>query len=151
MRWFFQDFISDSEAESLAQASTGKSYYNGSQKELIFQVFLRIAEKIENLTGTVPGISGPSYLNIEQRDSGHPAHKDTGTSNHMMWCAYGATILVNKPESGGELTYPEHSESVGPDQHYKSLILHTSDEVHQVAPSSGGRKVFIAFFGKGSK
>ena len=85
----------------------------------------------------------PSKISIERRSNGHPWHVDTGSSNHMLWCAYGASILLTDDDRAGYLEYRDGTKIL-PKEHYCSMALHTSDIEHRVEENSS--RVVILFF-----
>ena len=143
MRWMVPNFITEDEADWLRSLRSSSKIIN---REELADIFARIAFTIEDLTDCKLSMEKPSYNRIESRSEGHPVHIDTGTKGHMLWCAYGSTLLFQKSDTGGQLIYPELGESVSPEEHYLSLVFHSSDEPHEVSPSSGDRKVLLCFF-----
>jgi len=88
----------------------------------------------------------PAYCLVEARPRGHVWHTDIGTSNHMTWCKYSASILLTKPEefSGG---YFKTKKNTYKKDHYLNMLLYSSDVEHCVEPSEGNRKTLLMFFG----
>ena len=88
----------------------------------------------------------PRLLLVEARPRGHVWHTDIGTSNHMTWCKYSASILLTKPEefSGG---YFKTKKNTYKKDHYLNMLLYSSDVEHCVEPSEGNRKPLLMFFG----
>ena len=90
-----------------------------------------------------------SYCRIEHKPSGHGWHTDTGDRDHMMWCKFGATMLL--PESthfeGGNLVYRNNNiVEVIKKQKPLDLYVHSSDVEHMVEPHTNGRRsVFLMF------
>ena len=93
-------------------------------------------------------VKDESYWRVEERSGGHQWHKDTGSSNHMMWCEVGISIILKKSASGGDTYYGDNAEGLNAekvDRDLFDLVAHTSDEWHMVEPNSGGRIVFLMF------
>ena len=93
-------------------------------------------------------VKNESYWRVEHRPSGHQWHKDTGSSNGMMWCQVGVSILLEDGISGGETFYGKINNDENPiksDREIYDLVAHTSDEWHMVTPHEGKRVVFLMF------
>jgi hypothetical protein len=84
-----------------------------------------------------------SYWRVESKPQGHGWHIDTGSKKHMLWCRYGASVLLSKPDqfTGGTLTYRDRKE----DKIYRSAYIHSSDVEHMVTPHEGKRTVLLLF------
>ena len=110
-------------------------------KEIVDKIKKIIEEKIS------PDIAiwdEPSRISIERnRSNGHPWHVDTGSSNHMLWCAYGASILLTDDDRAGYLEYRDGTKIL-PKEHYCSMALHSSDVEHRVEQNSS-RIAFLSF------
>ena len=110
------------------------------------QPFAKIIKTIRRDFDVSPNAS--SYINIERRESGHKWHKDTGDSDHMMWCRVGGSIILNEGKGGGDTYYGENIEGlnkVKSERGLYDLVLHTSDEWYMVEPNKGGREVLLIF------
>jgi hypothetical protein len=93
-------------------------------------------------------IKPESYWLLEHRPGGHKWHKDTGTSNHMMWCQVGISVLLKEPETGGDTWYGDDEMGTNAkksDRKVFDLVAHTSDEYHMVDAHKGSRVVFLMF------
>jgi hypothetical protein len=92
----------------------------------------------------------PSYVKVERKSTGHDWHLDTGSENHMPWCAYSAQILLSRPYefAGGGFYF--HGED-GPVDSFCRLLIYDSvpENEHRVLPHSGDRRVLLMFFAHG--
>jgi len=91
-------------------------------------------------------VKDESYFKIEQTsENGHDWHVDTGSSNHMMWCELGGTILLKADYQGGKTYYKEDGKVVEIKRGIGDLCAHRSDVEHKVDPTTGNRQVFLIF------
>ena len=91
-------------------------------------------------------VKDESYFKIEQTGKdGHDWHVDTGSSNHMMWCELGGTILLKADYQGGKTYYKEDSKVIEVERDIGDLCAHSSDVEHKVDPTTGDRQVFLIF------
>lgn len=91
-------------------------------------------------------VKDESYFRIEQTsENGHDWHVDTGSSNHMMWCELGGTILLKANYQGGKTYYKEDGKVVEVERGVGDLCAHSSDVEHKVDPTTGDRQVFLIF------
>jgi hypothetical protein len=80
MRKIYKNFISEEEALSMSKGEVSKVKIIDTKDEFIKKVLNKIKEDFDFT------VNENSYYAIEHRPLGHGWHKDTGTSNHMMWC-----------------------------------------------------------------
>ena len=133
-RFFIPNVITPKEAIFLKENGIKDS------KEIIDKIKKVIEEKIS------PDIAiwdEPSKIRIERSPNGHPWHVDTGSSNHMLWCAYGASILLTDDDRAGYLEYRDGTKIL-PKEHYCSMTLHSSDVEHRVEQNSS-RVTLLSF------
>ena len=150
MRKVYRNFITKEEAEEAINGFRGKGYFidkgvkmSGKTTKLGKKILDKLKEdfKFE--------INKDSYWCIETTSPlGHLWHRDTGTSNHMMWCQVGASLLLKDGDGGGDTYYADddkETNKVKSDRKLYDLIAHTSDQWHMVEPSKGKRIVFLIF------
>ena len=109
-------------------------------------VLRRILEEIEKHIDLT--LKPESYCLVERRPAGHEWHKDTGfPSEHMPWCTYGGSIVLNRDFQGGELKYRSANGVITEIKERRALDLHfhSSDEFHMIEPSTGTRAAFYLF------
>lgn len=131
-RVLIEDAISKEDASSLAQVKGELSWEDPRIQEPLDWVknFFEIS------------IGAEAYVCVEDRPEGHPWHVDTGTSDHMMWCRYSASIVLTDGYTGGGFYFRD----IGPIHHYLGLVTYTSDNEHMVESHKGQRKVLLMFF-----
>lgn len=147
-RWLVPKVISKREALDLSR-SVKTSIDRTFRHDLILKIVNRLGDHI----GVKFETKAPGYYRLESKPKGHTEHTDTGykkgkPSDHMAWCEYGVSILLSPPElfKGGELEYTkENKQTITPQEHYLSAIVHTSNEYHLVNPHKGTRKVLLFF------
>jgi len=139
MRVYKPGFISEEERlELLSMPNTNRKILIKDAGGVISSIFERI-NKISNIKP-----HKEAYARLEHKTDGHRWHKDTGSSNHMMWCSFGCSILLSNPNEfdGGEFYYRDGKS----DQEVRSLVMHSSDVEHLVTKHSGKRVVLLFFF-----
>ena len=124
---------------------------------------LPVIQKIlDQIQAAVPAellLESPSYISLEQKTSGHPAHIDGCRlltagyiDNHMSWCSWSATLLVSDPAlcSGGIVRFAD--QIIRPADHYCTLYLWPSHPrtgyrpvMHSVDAHNGCRVVLLCF------
>jgi hypothetical protein len=135
--WYvLENMLTEQEAAEL-----GKEVRHRDFKETIIN---KCVEEIKKLVEI--NTNNPAYCLVESRPRGHVWHTDVGTSNHMTWCKYSASILLTKPEefTGG---YFRTKKKKHKKEHYLNMFLYSSDVEHCVEPSEGNRKTLLMFFG----
>lgn len=105
-------------------------------------VIEKIKAIIESEVGPVSWES-PTYMRLEARVRSHPWHVDTGTNNHMMWCEYGCSILL-EDGTDEEVGYLEYQDGTIV-RNYLSLAIHDSKERHRITEHTKERKTFLCF------
>lgn len=91
-------------------------------------------------------VKDESYFKIEKTSKdGHDWHVDTGSSNHMMWCEVGGTILLKQDNEGGKTYYKVNDEIIEVERGIGDFCAHTSNIEHKVDPPVGDRQVFLIF------
>jgi hypothetical protein len=142
MRNIYKNFISEEEALSMSKGEVSKVKIIDTKDEFIKKVLNKIKEDFDFT------VNENSYYAIEHRPLGHGWHKDTGTSNHMMWCQVGISILLKEGDSGGETYYADddkETNKIKSNRKLYDLVAHTSDEWHMVTQHTGKRVVFLMF------
>tara|TARA_R110002020_G_scaffold245271_1_gene458972 strand:- start:43 stop:357 length:315 start_codon:yes stop_codon:yes gene_type:complete len=87
-----------------------------------------------------------SYYRLEKTSvDGHGWHKDTGDTDHMMWCQVGCSILLESDCDGGKMYYKENDEIIKVERENFDLTAHSSDMLHKIDPPNGYRLVFLIF------
>lgn len=86
----------------------------------------------------------PAYIRHESRIRNHGWHRDTGSNNHMLWCTYGSSVVLDPSEEAGYLEYREEGSKILAKDHYCGLAIHRSDVEHQTV-HSGKRTTFLCF------
>lgn len=95
-------------------------------------------------------LEDPSYAKVERKSGGHDWHLDTGSANHMPWCAFSAQILLSRPyEFAGGGFYFQGDDK--PADSFCRLLIYDSvpENEHRVLPHSGDRRVLLMFFAYG--
>ena len=86
----------------------------------------------------------------ESRGKGHPPHYDTGTANHMLWCAYSASTLLSDDFEGGDFIFLDDEdniiERVSKDEHYQKTLIYDSTHKHMVEPHHNGNRIVQLLF-----
>lgn len=147
MRKIYRDFTNPKEIiDTLGRMSPNGVHHKhgeeGFKNEFINRIINKLKEDFEF------SLKSQSYWLLEHRPSGHKWHKDTGTSNHMMWCDVGISILFKEPDEGGDTWYGDDemgTNAVKSDRKPFDLVAHTSDEWHMVEKHKGNRVVFLMF------
>jgi hypothetical protein len=62
----------------------------------------------------------------------------------MLWCTYGASVVLDPSEEAGYLEYREEGSKILAKDHYCGLAIHRSDVEHQTV-HSGERNTFLCF------
>ena len=96
------------------------------------------------IANTRAAVTPDSYATIERKIGGHPWHKDTGDSDHMLWCRYSASVLLTEDFTGGMFQFDDPFEE---HRHYLSALIYSSDQVHKVTAHKGNRKALLIFLG----
>ena len=141
MRKIYKDFFTEEEAKLVEKLDTHTNAVTLANK-YPFNKVLKTIRKDFNVAPVQQ-----SFFNVEQKSKGHKWHKDTGTSNHMMWCRVGGSIIL-QAGSGGDTYYADddkETNKVKSERGLYDLVLHTSDEWHMVEPNDGNRKVLLIF------
>ena len=105
----------------------------------------RLEEPLSWVREFFPVVIGENaYAVVERKPPGHPWHRDTGSSDHMLWCRYSASVGLSPPDAytGGGF----HFRDMGPLHHYRGMIAYTSDYEHKVDSHKGERYVLLMFF-----
>ena len=141
MRKIYRKFLSEQEAEILKSLVVDQSCIILNQKNIVVDKILnRLSKDFEF------EIKPASYYRLEKtRKEGHGWHKDTGDSNHMMWCQVGCSILLESESDAGKTFYDIDGEIIEVERDKLDLIAHTSDVLHKVDPPEGHRLVFLIF------
>ena len=142
MRSKYKAFLNKEDISHLYNTLTvGNKYYVLKEKNKIVD---KIINKLKiDFSFTV---KDESYFKIEQTGKdGHDWHVDTGSSNHMMWCELGGTILLKADCQGGKTYYKEDSKVIEVERDIGDLCAHRSDVEHKVDPTTGNRQVFLIF------
>lgn len=139
MREFIPHVITPEEAKVLV------SFIGNADNPEIHPIVDKIKDAIEEVINPTWGL--PSYTRIEKHHKNHPWHVDTGSSNHMMWCDYGCSVLLTNTEDSGFLEYRDGTKLL-PEEHFCGLAIHSSDVEHQ-SEQGGGRIAFLAFIAEG--
>ena len=144
MKKIYRNFVTEDEARELL--SEPKGSLDGKIKKRDHWLLDRILNTLsEDFEFTVVY---ESYSSLESNANGHKWHVDTGTSNHMMWCDIGVSLLLKESNGGGDTYYADNSEGLNKeksDRRIYDLVAHTSDEWHMVDPNNGVRTVFLMF------
>jgi predicted 2-oxoglutarate/Fe(II)-dependent dioxygenase YbiX len=77
------------------------------------------------------------------------AHKDFGDSGTNTSIVFGVVVYLNNDFNGGEIFYKDLNLKVKPTP--GSLLVHTSDILHEVLPVTNGERYSISTFIKGDK
>ena len=142
MRSKYKAFLNKEDISHLYNTLTvGNKYYVLKEKNKVVD---KIINKLKiDFSFTV---KDESYFKIEQTsENGHDWHVDTGSSNHMMWCELGGTILLKADYQGGKTYYKEDSKVIEVERNIGDLCAHSSDVEHKVDPTIGDRQVFLIF------
>mgnify|MGYP003659859060 CR=1 FL=1 len=137
-RSYIKDIITPAEAEQLSSIS--------GRQPLDIEPIERVVATMVDLYPAA-GVTAQSYAVIEGKPDGHPWHVDTGDTNHMLWCALSASVLLTRPEdfTGGTFEFDEPFDQVASRHRYATI--YTSDQVHRVLPHTGNRRVLLIFLG----
>ena len=133
MRKLIKNVITADEAASMVMV--GNKYHT-------LPVMKKIKDTINKEVGPIDW-DPPTYMLIEECRQ-HEWHVDTGSNNHMTWCDYGISILLNDKEESGKLEYRDGTKI----DNYLHMAIHSSDVEHRVADNKGTRQVFLAFIRK---
>jgi hypothetical protein len=142
MRKIYKSFTDKKEVEDILKNRSGKLKLKSNQNKFVKKILNKLKEDFEFT------INRNSYYIVEQRQSGHNWHKDTGSNNHMTWCQVGVSILLKDGDSGGETYYADddkETNKIKSNRKLYDLVAHTSDEWHMVTPHTGERVVFLMF------
>tara|TARA_Y100000004_G_scaffold153273_1_gene176878 strand:+ start:181 stop:612 length:432 start_codon:yes stop_codon:yes gene_type:complete len=142
MKKIYRDFITKEEAEKQFNNREFKYFINKNKNELVDKIINKLKEDFSFK------IKDESYWRVEHRTKGHRWHKDTGSTNKMMWCQVGVSLILKDGNSGGETYYGKEENDKNPiksDRKIYDLVAHTSDEWHMVTPHQGKRIVFLMF------
>lgn len=142
MRKIYKNFISKEDALSMSKGIVSKVKILNNKSEFVEKVLNKLKEDFKFT------VNENSYYAVEQRQAGHGWHKDTGSSNHMMWCQVGVSVLLKDGDSGGETYYADddkETNKIKSNRKIYDLVAHTSDEWHMVTPHMGDRVVFLMF------
>jgi hypothetical protein len=138
MREFIPEVITPEEAAFLV----GLPPKRQKNPKINHPVIDKIRRKIDSLVAVDWG--APSYTRLERRvNRPHKWHKDTGSSNHMLWCRYGASILLTDNPEAGHLEYRDGFKLEAP-EHFCGLAIHSSDVEHRTV-HNGERITYLAF------
>ena len=141
LRKFIPNIITPEEAVILYKR--GSHFQMGEFPEIIDRI-KKVIE--ENITPDIADWNKPSIIRIENNIGGHKWHIDTGgdygTKGHMMWCAYGASLLLVDDEDAGYLEYRDGTKLL-PKEHFCGLSLHSSDIEHKVTENKTRRTLLI--------
>lgn len=111
---------------------------------VVQQVYREIKKNVPEIR-----LNEPAYWQIEKTKLGHIVHNDKGDTEHMTWCTYGASCLLSPPEEyeGGEFFYVKPDAQVRAEEHYLSVVVHDSEQLHKVSSiKKGDRYVLLMFF-----
>jgi hypothetical protein len=142
MRKIYRNFINKEEAKKQFDHREFKYSIKKHENELVSKIIEKLKEDFNFK------IKDESYWRVEHRTKGHKWHKDTGSSNGMMWCQVGVSLILQDGNSGGETYYGKEKDDKNPiksDRKLYDLVAHTSDEWHMVTPHQGKRIVFLMF------
>tara|TARA_Y100000593_G_C4189928_1_gene276347 strand:+ start:305 stop:736 length:432 start_codon:yes stop_codon:yes gene_type:complete len=142
MRKIYRDFITKEEAEKQFNNREFKYFINKNKNELVDKIINKLKEDFNFK------IKDESYWRVEHKTRGHKWHKDTGSSDQMIWCQVGVSLILQDGNSGGETFYGKEKDDKDPiksDRKIYDLVAHTSDEWHMVNPHQGKRIVFLMF------
>ena len=142
MKKIYRNFITKEEAERQFNNKRFKYSIKECKNDLVDKVITKLKEDFDFK------IKDESYWRVESRPKGHQWHKDTGSSNGMMWCQVGVSILLQDGDSGGETFYGKEKDDENPiktNRKLYDLVAHTSDEWHMVTSHEGKRIVFLMF------
>ena len=142
MRSKYKAFLTKEDISHLYNTLTvGDKYYVLKEKNKVVD---KVINKLKiDFSFTV---KDESYFKIEQTSKdGHDWHVDTGSSNHMMWCELGGTILLKADYQGGKTYYKEDGKVIEVERDIGDLCAHSSDVEHKVDPTTGDRQVFLIF------
>ena len=142
MRKIYRNFINKEEAEEQLGHKRTRYSIKKDDNKLVNKIIDKLKEDFDFK------IKDESYYVIESRFSGHKWHKDTGSSDQMMWCQVGVSLILQDGNSGGETYYGKEKNDKNPiksDRKLYDLVAHTSDEWHMVTPHQGRRIVFLMF------
>ena len=142
MKQLIKDIITPEEASYLIDLTSGEKIsvkHPTIKKDLI--------DKIKGVINDLVQVSWkqPSYIKLEcNRQKPHNWHLDTGSRNHMTWCSYGCSILLNDREGAGYLEYRDGT-VIEAEDHYCSLAIHSSDEEHRTIHEPNKRTTLLVF------
>ena len=145
MRKIYRNFIDKQTAiECLSNTSQNRHSLLKTDNALVKRIIEKLKEDFEF------NVKEQSYWLTERRGSGHVWHKDTGTSNHMVWCEVGVSILLSEQDDfkGGDTWYGDDEKGTNATKSKRKpydLVAHTSDEWHKVDSHEGQRNVFLMF------
>lgn len=140
MRKSYNNFLKDSDIDFLNQIPLGGlRKINVDSNQVIDKIIKMLSNDLEFT------INDESYWAIEHKEDGHNWHVDTGSDNHMNWCKFGCTMLLDGEFEGGETVYRKNGVEHTVERNKYELLVHTSDEEHMVKASSGNRKVLLIF------
>ena len=142
MKKVYRNFTTKEEAQDQLKHRRERYSIKSNKNDLVDKIINKLKNDFEF------EIKDESYWKVEHRPQGHQWHKDTGSSDGMMWCQVGVSLLLEDGESGGETFYGKKKDDEDPiklDRGVYDLIAHTSDEWHMVTPHKGKRIVFLMF------
>lgn len=135
MKKLIPDVLTPEDRDDLLKLPAGNRIHTG-------PVIEKIKAIIELEVGPVLW-EPPTYMRLEKRVRSHPWHVDTGTNNHMMWCEYGCSILL-EDGTDREVGCIEYRDGTIV-RNYLSLAIHDSKEEHRVTDHKRERKTFLCF------
>jgi len=142
MKKVYRNFTTKEEAQDQLQYRRERYSIKSNKNDLVNKIIKRLKDDFEF------EVKDESYWRVEHRPQGHQWHKDTGSSNGMMWCQVGVSLILEDGEDGGETFYGKEKDDKNPvklDRGVYDLIAHTSDEWHMITPHKGRRIVFLMF------
>ena len=141
MRKIYRNFISNKDVIELKKLKENKSIRILEEENYVVNKVIKQLQDDFDFE-----IKKESYYRLEPTaDHGHEWHVDTGSSNHMMWCQVGCSIMLESSCDGGSTYYNIDGEIIEVDRNVYDLIAHTSDVLHKVDPPKGHRLVFLIF------
>ena len=145
MRKIYRNFINQEDVDNENLLGIGQGMFHvlkSPENCLAYKVIDAIKEDFDFT------VKKESYWRVESRHDGHQWHRDTGSSDHMMWCDVGISIILKNSANGGDTYYGDDIEgtnAVKADRNQFDLIAHTSDEWHMVTKNDGKRGGFLMF------
>ena len=100
MKRLIKNIVTKEEAEWIIDNKNNLSFDN--------KIIAKILSKLEEYMDKKVSLDERTHLRVEEATKErchHPWHVDTGSLNHMSWCIYGVSILLNTDFEGGEFSY----------------------------------------------